>query len=397
MKTVRAGQLALAAAMVVSILSAGAFAEIPNTLKIYIMCGQSNMEGQAYAYDNVNTANLNVPTLEFLVSGTSAANNYLSNMPAATFTFKDSLDSSWLTARNDVWGVHYNSGTGTLRNILPTNDPADIVTGIQPMQPGFGASTSTGSMFGVELSMGVCLGNAMQTPVLLFKSDHGGTTLGNDWRPPSAVAARGGVVGLEYTNTVNNLKALLNSFDADLADDGKLNAYNNATGYEVCGLVWIQGWNEMYNDGGYTATQLQAEYAANLVDFVHDIRNCDPRVASDLAAIIPESTDQNATLNAARISAVAALNAQTPGSALYFNTDNMIGTNWGNNEDGQPFSTSWGYHYNARAENYLEIGWRIGTAIVDNGWTGTDPAPEPGTLGLLAVAGLAILRRRRQA
>jgi hypothetical protein len=379
------------AMLVVTLVVGPAFAVLPNTLKVYLLAGQSNMQGQAYTYDSANTDGWNIPTMQFLLSGTPAATNYLNNMPASTFTFKSHLNSSWLQPRNDVWGIHRDSGTGSVQNILPTNNQADMLTGIQPMQPGFGAGTSFGSMFGPELAMGINIGNALTAPVFLFKSDKGGTDLAYDWRPPSAVAARGGAIGINYTNTVSQFKAFLDTLDADLKNDGKLNAYNDATGYEVCGFVWLQGWNESSgSQAHYTTAQKLAEYQQNLVDLVHDIRASDSRIPSNLGAIIPESTDQNVSLNASRAGAVAVLNGEQSGTAVFFENNNMIGTNWGNNEHGVAFSTGWGYHFNARAENFLEVGWRIGQVALDNGFV-----PEPATMALLALGGLALLRRRR--
>ncbi|NQU23277.1 MAG: PEP-CTERM sorting domain-containing protein [Candidatus Nealsonbacteria bacterium] len=358
-----------------------------DTLKIYLLVGQSNMEGQAYTYDSDNTNEWNVPTMEFLLSGTPAATNYLANMP---FDFKNSLDANWLQPRDDVWGVHYNSRDGTLNNILPTNNQADIVTGIQPLMPGFGVHTIFGSTIGPELGMGHRLGDAMQSPVFLFKSDKGGTTLGNDWRPPTAVAARGGSIGVEYTNTINRFTEFLDTLDADLADDGTLNAYNNATGYEVAAVFWFQGWNEKFNDSPYTAAQLQAEYTDNLKDLIYSIRAADSRIPDDLGIIIGESSDQHAGLNASRIAAVTQLNAEIPNSAAYFDTADMKDTDWGNNDSGDPFSQRWGYHFHARAEDFLEIGWKATGAAIDNGFTGSEVIPEPSTVAILFTGLLAM-------
>ncbi|GEM_PF-853908 len=331
-------------------------------LKIVLMLGQSNMEGQAYTYtDPVR----NVPTLEFLLSGTPAAVSYLDAMP---HTFKQSLVTGWMTPRTDVWGVHVDSSTGALRDILPSQDPADEVTGIQPLSPGFGFATHNGSTFGMELSLANRLGDALAAPVFLFKSDKGGTSLGNDWRPPVAVSARGGTVGVHYTNSVNAFVAFLDALDADLADNGVLDDYDNAPGYEVSAVVWLQGWNEQYNDGPYTAAQLQAEYADNLKDLITSLRTADPRMPADLPIVILESSDQNATLNAARQSAVADLNVAIPHSAVYIATDNMIGVDWGNNDQGEPFTALGGFHFHARAENFLEMGWLVAGAMLEKGY-----------------------------
>jgi len=396
----RFARLGLVVMLVGGFSVGAAIAAPPNTLKVYLLAGQSNMQGQAYAYDSSNTDSWNVTTMQFLLSGTPAANNYLSNMPASTYTFKDNLNASWLNPRNDAWGIHRASSDGSVRNILPTNNQADIVSGIQPLQPGFGAGTNFGSMIGAELGMGTNLGDAMSTPIFLFKSDTGGTDLAYDWRPPSATARKGSV-GVNYTNTVNQFKSFLNGLDADLAGNGVLNAYNNATGYEVCGFVWLQGWNTVHgSDHGdpasYSTAQKVAEYQQNIVDLVHDIRGSDSRIPDDLGAIIIESSDQNSGLNASRAAAVAQLNVADPNSAAFIGTGGMVGQNWGNNEHGQPFSTGWGYHFNARPENFLEIGWKAGQAAIDLGFTGTDPAPEPATLGLLGLGALGLLRKRRR-
>jgi hypothetical protein len=124
----------------------------------------------------------------------------------------------------------------------------------------------------------------------------------------------------------------------------------------------------MFDDAPYTAAQLQAEYKDNLKDLVHSLRNADRRMPANLPLIIPESSDQNANLNAGRVAAVAGLNAEIANTAVYIENNDMIGTFWGNNEPGVPFSTEWGYHFNARAENYLEVGWRIGGAALANGY-----------------------------
>ncbi|BCX50325.1 hypothetical protein HAHE_42330 [Haloferula helveola] len=345
------------------------------TLKVFLLGGQSNMEGQAYTYDNTSTASFNIPTLEFLLSGTTAATTYLGAMP---HTFKASIDPSWTSPRADAWCVHYDSSNGSVKTVAPTTDPADNFTGFGPLGPGFGVNVNLGSMFGAELGMGIRVGDATTDPVVLFKSDKGGTTLAEDWRPPSAVAARGGVVGPNYTTTVNLFDAFLDDLDADLLDDGVLNnsinpgedpRFGNATAYEICGFVWIQGFNEKVENSG----AFIPEYEDNLVDLIHDIRSSDGRIPADLPFIILESSDQDAGLNTARVNAVATVNAEIPGSAVFHETENMINGNpgsvdWGDNESGNPFTTDYGFHFHARAENFLEMGWLAGGAVLDNNY-----------------------------
>ena len=342
-----------------------------DTLKIFLLFGQSNMEGQAYSYDSDKTAGWNIPTMEFLLSGTPAATNYLDNMP---FEFKGALNANWLVPRDDVWCVHYDSANGNIRSVSPTRDDADIYTGLGPLGVGFGAGTNNGSMFGAELAMGIRLGDSTGSPILLFKSDKGGTTLGNDWRPPSSVAKRGGSVGANFTNSMTRVSELLDGLDADLADDGFLDAYDNATAYEIAAVFWFQGWNEKFNDAPYTAAQLQAEYKDNLKDLLYSIRSADARIPGNLGMIVVESSDQEPVLNTARMAAVDELNSEIPGSAVFIDSANTKNVDWGNNELGASFSQGWGFHFHARAENFLEIGWKAAGAALDTGFLGDGAA-----------------------
>jgi len=381
MKGHPSGRIALIVLVIATVPAAALFGST-TTLKVYLLTGQSNMVGHGYV-DYAAGNNYNIPTLEFLLDSTPAATTYRANMPNSTFTFASSLDASWMAPRNDVWATHYYSR----RN--------DVKMSPGPLAPGFGGGANA---FGPELGMGQRLGDALQSPVFLFKSCDGGTDLAYDWRPPSAVVARGGSVGANYTNAISQFTSFLNGLDADLADNGKLDGYNNAPGYEVAGLVWFQGWNTTNgNQGNYTTSQKMAEYTQNLVDLVHDVRACDGRIPDDLGVIVAESSDQNEALNDSRSAAVAALNAEKPGTAVFIETNNMKGSNWGDNNSGEAFSTQWSYHFNAKAENYLEIGWRMGQAAVDNDFIGSEAVvPEPTTLGLLALGGVALVRRRRR-
>ncbi len=348
------------------------------SLKIFLLAGQSNMEGQAYTYDNGSTDGWNIPTMEFLLSGSPAATTYLSNLP---HTFKDSLNSDWLNPRSDIWCAHYDSSNGSLKEVQPGKDPLNNFVGFGPLSPGFGVGTNFGSMIGAELGMGIRIGDATPDPVFLFKSDKGGTTLAEDWRPPSAVAARGGVVGPHFTTTAEQFTQFLDNLDSDLADDGVLNnsinptedaMFGDATTYEICGFAWLQGFNEKVESNG----SFIPEYEENLVDLIHDIRSSDSRIPADLPFIVIESSDQDSGLNTGRVNAVATVNSEIAGSAVFHEAENMINGNpgpvfWGNNELEAPFSTGWGFHFHARAENFLEIGWITGGAVLDNNYLTT--------------------------
>jgi hypothetical protein len=386
------------------------------TLKVYLLAGQSNMEGQGYTWDNFATVNnWNVPSLDYLSGSSASSRAYLASLPESVYGFKQAFDASWMNARDDAWAVNYLSSNGQALQVRSVQDTAigndslpAYPTGIGPLSPGFGKNGSIGSRgdgtnmtpsyFGLELGMGHNLGDAMQSPLMMFKSSKGGTTLAVNWRPPSAVADRGGAIGSNYTNTMNRFTSFLDGLDADLAGGVLDDKYGGATGYEVAGFVWMQGWNEMFNqNGGPTSAQMIAEYADNMVDLVEDIRAADSRIPNDLPALIVESADQHAGINVQRAAAVNTLNIANPGSAVFLEMNELINGNYGGlNASGAVFNGGYGSHFHVRPENYLEIGWRVGDAIIENNFTGTEIVPEPTTLAMLGIGAIATLRRKRR-
>ena len=359
-------QVAIAVLFACAVLLLGQARAAGNTLKIYLMAGQSNTVGHARTFYEGTPNPGNSPyQVEYLADNPAFVAGLGSN-----YTFKDHFEANWMQPRDDAWGLHIASSSGSTQVIKPTpRSQADQwIQGIAPLGPGFGNDINTLSKIGPELAFGHFVADQTTDPIFLFKSDTGGTTLAQDWRPPTAAATRpenGNTVGMQYTATMNRFTSFLDELDADLADDGKLNDYVDATGYQVSALVWFQGFNEAVESGG----AFKPEYEANLVDFVHDIRAADPRIPNDLGAIIPESSDQNVDLNSARQAAVATLNTEIPGSAVFFRNNDLIG------------SRPRGYHFHETAESYLEIGWRMGQAAVDNGYAAAS-IPKPATFTL---------------
>ena len=63
------------------------------------------------------------------------------------------------------------------------------------------------------LTMGHVLGEAVDNPIVLFKTSTGGTTLHKHWRPPSAVKRAGGQVGPLYTRMIRRFHNMLANRD----------------------------------------------------------------------------------------------------------------------------------------------------------------------------------------
>ncbi|MEM6689483.1 MAG: dockerin type I domain-containing protein [Planctomycetota bacterium] len=342
-----------------------------DSLKIYLLAGQSNAGGYGYTYESQGGIEENVTSIEFLLDDSPESATYRNNLrQAATHTVLPHLDASWMNTRDDVWAVAFDSSTGESQPIESTLEPSGSVypSGIQPLGPGFGDDIFHAASFGPELGLGQQLGRSLDSPVLIAKSSHGGSSLAVDWRSPLAVAQRGGTMGTSYSNTVESIQQTLDTLDADLEDDGKLNAYSEATSYEIAGLIWLQGWNDHLEEG------FVSEYSENLIDLVHSIRDADPRIANDLPAVIIESSDQDEVLNIAREQAVEELNRLNPGSAVFIETNDLIGQDWGSNRDGDPWNDTLDFHFDGKAENFLELGWVAGQTILDNGFTGNGPS-----------------------
>lgn len=276
-------------------------------VQVFLMAGQSNMQGYGPLLDADTGDWEEAESLENLIAtGTESA--------------------TLLTPREDVWIA------------ITSDEPNPHPPGF--LEPGFGA---TSQFLGPELGMGEVLGDAWDTPIVMFKAAYGGTTLGIDWRPPSA----GGTTGPLYSAMLSDFAAfqaagLAETFPADLG----------ARGYEVAGFVWLQGWNDQFEDG------LVPQYEDNLVALVNDVRAAlsDPQ----LPAIIVEGPTLDEALREARVAAVATLESQAPGRVLYVETPDLVNVDIPGN-----------FHFNFNAGRYLAVGRRTGQSVLDMNWVAT--------------------------
>lgn len=363
------------------------------TLKVYLLAGQSNMQGHGLGYEAFTNA-AGSTSMEMIVDNATYRQGLIDG---GKHSFAEHIDETWFDARDDVWARHYDSKSRGPHIAEPTIDQSGWSSGIRPLSQGFGIGRQGhyGS-FGPELGFGQSLGRAMNSPILLIKSDRGGTQLADGWRPPSAAADRGGSTGVDFTGTVANIKSVLDQLDQDKANGFLDDKYNGATDYEVAGFFWLQGWNEMYDDvdqnTGPTPAQAIAEYEENLVDLVQDLRASDSRIPDDLPVIFMESADDgwtngpnstgigNPELNAARQGAADQLNAIAPDTAVFIDHDLSVGRHG---------------HFSFKAEAYLELGWLAGETAIENGFTGSEVVPEPGTAVGLLLGGAMLFTRRR--
>jgi alpha-galactosidase len=223
------------------------FAANVKPVKVFILAGQSNMDGQA-----------DIRTIDFLGEDKDPAR------AALLKTFKP--DGKTFVTRDDVWVA--SRGYHNLR------------TGLG----GGGKDYSKpGSCIGPEYAFGYYMGEALENQVLLIKYAPGGQSLYVNFRPPSAgktgnekldnevltkeIADKWNegrvepVVGLQYRNMVRCVHETLNNLKS------KFPGYDEKAGYEIVGFVWFQGFNDMIEGG-----KPVAEYGKNLTCLIKDLR-----------------------------------------------------------------------------------------------------------------------------
>ncbi len=198
-------------------------------VKVFILAGQSNMEGQAVADLMGKDYNEGKATLRTLLGN-----------PEKGALFRHLVDDTGEWAiRDDVW-VRYQPENGPLK-------AGPLTLGFTP----YGGKHH----FGPELQFGHVLGSRLQNQVLLIKTAWGGKSLYRDFRPPSA----GGEVGPYYRKMLTQVREALVNLKAEFPG-------YQGQGYELAGLVWYQGWNDGVDP------RAVAEYEQNLVHLISDVR-----------------------------------------------------------------------------------------------------------------------------
>ena len=199
-------------------------------LQVYILAGQSNMEGQSVVDLTGKNYNEGRGTLVEVMARPANAERY---------AHLRAKDGSWVV-RKDVW-IRYQREKQPLL--------------IGELSVGY-AVYGDKHHFGPELQFGHVVGEASRDQVLLIKTAWGGKSLFRDFRPPSA----GGVVGPYYVKMLAEVRAAL----ADLKKD--FPAYDGSP-VELAGFVWYQGWND-----GVNPKTAVSEYEQNLAHLIRDVR-----------------------------------------------------------------------------------------------------------------------------
>ena len=112
------------------------------------------------------------------------------------------------------------------------------------------------NLIGPELMFAHQLDEYYEDPILIIKTAWGGRNLAVDFRPPSA----GGTTGESYNAVIQTVTEVTQNLEEEFPGLG-------LTDFEISGFAWFQGWND-----GASEDYLE-EYESNLYHLVDDIRN----------------------------------------------------------------------------------------------------------------------------
>jgi len=145
---------------------------------------------------------------------------------------------------------------------------------------------------GPELTFGITMQQHVGEPILIIKTSWGGKSLNTDFRPPSAGPYKFNEGQIEnFKKRGKNLadarkeraertgvyyRLMLKHIRKVLSDIKRVYPQHDAkAGYELAGFVWFQGWNDMVDSGTYPTRGQPGSYDAyskNLAHFIRDVR-----------------------------------------------------------------------------------------------------------------------------
>lgn len=225
-------------------------------LQVYILAGQSNMQGHA-----------KISTFE-----------HIGMDPATKPMLAEMLDGDGKPKVCDrVWISSIGCG----------KDDTTEQTG--QLTAGFGA---TMEKIGPEFTFGLYLRKFTDAPILLIKTSWGGKSLNTDFRPPGAgpyefgeaqlaafqkqgkdpaamKAAKEQETGVYYRLMVAHVKKVLGDLKRVVPD------FDEKQGYALAGMAWFQGWNDLVDSSTYQKRDQPGgydDYSKAMAHFIRGVR-----------------------------------------------------------------------------------------------------------------------------
>jgi Carbohydrate esterase, sialic acid-specific acetylesterase len=228
-------------------------------LKVFILAGQSNMEGHA-------------------MTRTFPA---IAKDPKTADLYKDMVDKDGKpVVCENVWIAYSYGGPG--------GEPGGTKAG--KLSAGWGAVANPDKI-GPEYTFGITMNKMLGEPILLIKTAWGGRSLYNDFRSPSAgenkVIPAEKMTNDKHPTTGVNYKLMMDYVKEILANPKTVcPVYDPKEGYELAGFVWFQGFNDMVGpypelpseeQPGKKAKKVKgakdySEYSRLLACFIRDVR-----------------------------------------------------------------------------------------------------------------------------
>lgn len=310
-------------------------------VKVYILTGQSNMEGHA-----------KVSLLEYQIAQ-PASHDFFAHLQK---------DGKWVE-RGDVW-IKFLDRKGKLT-------------------VGYGSP----NCIGPELEFGNAMGDHYSEQVLLIKPAWGGRSLYRDFRPPSAGLPTDEVLETMLKNaqkkkpetTMEDIKKPFGKAYRDMIEEVNSTLANLKTnfpeyqnqGYELSGLVWFQGWNDMIDKDA------TAQYAENMAHFIRDVRK--ELKSPALPFVIGQMGVDGMTPNANIVKfkeaqAKAAALPEFKGNVALVKTDQfwdmdadaVFKKGWKENvKEWNTVGSDFGYHYYGSVKTMSKIGRAFGQAMLE--------------------------------
>jgi len=247
-------------------------------LKVYILAGQSNMEGHAHVstFDYVGLDPETKPLLG-----------------------KMRDDAGDPAVADRVWISYY---TGH-----PKGESHEVHGKLTAGYGALGRSRTTGDKIGPEYLFGLTMQEKHDGPILIIKTAWGGKSLNTDFRPPSAgpyefpretleswakrprdaqriperLQQRRDGSGHYYKLMIDHVREVLKDPKRVVPE------YDPQAGYELAGFVWFQGWNDMVDRDTYPNRDQPdgyAEYTRLLACLIRDVRK--DLGAPDMKAVV---------------------------------------------------------------------------------------------------------------
>ncbi len=315
-------------------------------VKVFILAGQSNMEGKA--------------KMELL--------EYQIDQPETRDFFKHlKKDGKWVV-RDDVW-INFLDRRGKLT-------------------VGFGSP----NCIGPELEFGNTVGDFFDEQVLIIKTAWGGKSLGRDFRPPSSGLPAEDKLNeiLRQTNernqknkrseiTLDDLKETYGKYYREMMKEINTTLSEIKTrfpdykgqGCEIAGFVWFQGWNDMFDQ------DFLDNYAGHMANFIRDVRkdlkvpNL-PFVVGQMGQNGPDGASDRMQIIKDAQASVETI-PEFKGNVKVVKTDVFWDTkaaelveNWQDHiDEWKKVGSDYGYHYLGSTITFSKIGRAFGQAALD--------------------------------